>query len=73
MQVGSLKKDEEKEFKLEFKYDNVDNFVIGTEKEIQTSNVKISPLVEKAEDSFKFAKMLLWSFLPPIFLISAMF
>ena len=73
MEVDSLKKDEQKDFKLEFRYNNVDNFVIGIEKEIQNKNVKINPLMEKTENYLQFAKFIMWSFVPPIFLISAMF
>lgn len=71
LKVDGLKQNETEEFRLSYRYNNVESFTIGTEDNIIEENVKLSPLIAKAELYFTIAKFITWAALPPFYLISA--
>lgn len=71
LKVDSLKQNETKEFRLSYRYSDVARFAIGTENDIIEENIKLSPLIAKAELYFTIAKFIAWAALPPFYLISA--
>lgn len=71
LKVDGLKQNETKEFRLSYRYSGVETFIISVTDDVIEEEVKLSPLIEKAELYFTVAKFIAWVSLPPFFLISA--
>ena len=71
LKIDGLQENETKQFRLSYRYSDVDSFVISTVDEVVEEEVKLSPLIAKAELYFTIAKFIAWAALPPFYLISA--
>lgn len=71
LEIDGLNVNETKQFRLSYRYSDVDSFIISTVDEIVEKDVKLSPLISKAGLYFTIAHFIVWASLPPFFLISA--
>ena len=69
IQIGNLEPGQEKDFSLSYRYSGVNNYIISATDEIEPSNVKLDPILEKADVIYKISRLIAYVISPQFYVV----